>query len=43
MPKLRTWLLDPHVLNERKGGYGLILGTAKEPGDRTENAEVRAR
>jgi hypothetical protein len=40
MTKLRTWVLDQHVLNERKGGYGLILGLAKEPGDRSENAQV---
>jgi hypothetical protein len=40
MPKLRRWVLDEHVLNERKGGYGLILGLAKERADQTENAKV---
>lgn len=37
---LRGWLADPNVLGERKGLYGLLLGLADDPEERSANLEA---
>jgi hypothetical protein len=38
--KLRTWLVDPKIPQERKGFFGVVLGIAKTDADRKANLEV---
>jgi len=39
-PKLRTWMADENLPNERCGGYGLMLGLAKDAKSRQANAAL---
>lgn len=39
-PKLRAWLADEHLPNERRGGYGLMLGLSKDAESRRANAAL---
>lgn len=38
--KLRTWLVDPKIPQERKGFFGVVLGIAKTDADRKANLAV---
>jgi hypothetical protein len=38
--KLRTWLVDPTIPQERKGFFGVVLGIAKTDADRRANLAV---
>jgi hypothetical protein len=40
MPKIRSWLTSLNVPGSRKGFYGLVLGLADGPAERTENAKL---
>jgi len=40
MARMRAWLVDERVPQERKGFYGLALGLAVDPRDRQKNAEI---
>jgi hypothetical protein len=43
MARLRRWLTDPGIPQERKGFYGLALGLARDPADRQANIELLTR
>lgn len=40
MPKVRDWLRDANVPDERKGLYGLMLGLTDDPRERRQNLEL---
>jgi hypothetical protein len=40
MPQVRSWLTSMNVPGSRKGFYGLVLGLADDPAERTENAKL---
>jgi hypothetical protein len=40
MEQVRTWLTAPEVPGHRKGFHGLLLGLAREDGDKTANAAL---
>jgi hypothetical protein len=40
VPRLREWILDDALPDDRRGGYGLMLGLTKDPADRAKNAAV---
>ncbi len=43
MDRLRAWVADEQVPQQRKGFYGLALGLAREPAERQRNREVLER
>jgi hypothetical protein len=43
LDKIRSWLLDESVPQERKGFYGLALGLSREPATRAANLRVLQR
>ncbi len=43
MERVRRWLVDPNVPGRRKGFYGLALGLADRPRDRSANAALLRR
>lgn len=40
IPQLREWIRDDALPNERRGGYGLMLGLVKDPTERATNANA---